>query len=220
MNLNSDLQITLLTNFSFLTKSFTFDSCHFKQVFNLLTNAMKKNLLFLILSFLSFNSFSQSENDNKVTFDSTTYIGTAIINVPGVSKDEMYKSVKLWIAAAYRSGKTVTDLDDKTGDVFTIILKASHFTTVKYFGQVNNDENNYTSTIKIKDNKVKIEISDWFNVGNHGYGSGLFTNSKAGYGVPKTVWEQNKDQVKQYVKDLLNSFSNEMLNPAKSNDDF
>jgi hypothetical protein len=179
---------------------------------------MKKLIFFIILITFGYDSYSQSEN--SITFDSTTYIGTAIVNVPDASKDELYKRVKLWISSAYRSGKTVTDLDDKSGDVYTIILKASHFTTVKYFGQVNNDENNYTSTIKIKDNKVKIEISDWFNLGNHGYGSGLFTNVKAGYGVPKTVWEQNKDQVKEFTKQLLNAFSNEMMNPIKSKDDF
>jgi hypothetical protein len=104
---------------------------------------MKKSIFILILLLISFKSFSQSENENKVTFDSTTYIGTAIINVQGLSKDELYKRVKLWISSAYKSGKTVTDLDDKTGDVYTIVLKARHDAHVVYIKGMNEyDEEN------------------------------------------------------------------------------
>jgi hypothetical protein len=184
---------------------------------------MKKSIFILIISLISFNSFSQSENENKVTFDSTTYIGTAIINVPGVSKDELYKRVKLWISSAYKSGKTVTDLDDKSGDVYTIVLKARHDTHVVYIKGMNeyDEENSYTVILKIKDGKLKMEIKDWFNLGYQGsYSNGAFTNVKPSYGHTKKTWNQVREEVADFTNELLNSFSNEMLNPARSNDDF
>jgi hypothetical protein len=189
---------------------------------------MKKSIFILILSLISFNSFSQSENENKVTFDSTTYIGTAIINVPGVSKDELYKRVKLWISSAYKSGKTVTDLDDKSGDVYTIVLKAKkdvHVVHRKGFSEYE-EENDYSVIIKIKDSKLKLEIKDWNNNGYfwegslHYAGGGLNNPNPPNAGHTKKTWNQVREAVADFTKDLLSSYSNEMLNPAKSNDDF
>ena len=182
---------------------------------------MKKLIFFFILIAFGNNSYSQSEN--SITFDSTTYIGTAIVNIPNASKDELYKRVKLWISSAYKSGKTVTDLDDKSGDVYTIVLKARYDAHVVYIKGMNeyDEENSYTVILKIKDEKLKIEIKDWFNLGYQGnYSNGSFTNVKPSYGHTKKTWNQVREDVADFTKDMLNAFANEMMNPVKSKDDF
>lgn len=187
---------------------------------------MKKLIFFFILIAFRNNSYSQSEN--SITFDSTTYIGTAIVNVPDASKDELYKRVKLWIASAYRSGKTVTDLDDKSGDVYTIVLKAKkdvHVIHRKGFSEYE-EENDYSVLLKIKDGKLKIEIKDWNNNGYFWEGAlhypgGLISNpNPPNAGHTKKTWKQVREEVADFTKGLLNSFSNEMMNPVKSKDDF
>jgi hypothetical protein len=124
---------------------------------------MKKLIFFIILITFGYDSYSQSEN--SITFDSTSYIGTVIVNIPDASKDELYKRVKLWISSAYKSGKTVTDLDDKSGDVYTIVLKARHDTHVVYIKGMNeyDEENSYTVTLKIKDGKYIVRAKSGSN---------------------------------------------------------
>lgn len=89
----------------------------------------------------------------KVTFDT-------IILVPSKSKDILQLEVTQWIALTYRSANDVIQLNDKESGV--IIVKGI-FKNIKFPGLGGERDVFHTLTIKIKDGKIKITLTDFAN---------------------------------------------------------
>ena len=81
---------------------------------------MKICIVFGLFLFLTSHLYSQ---DVVNLFDSTKYEASSVVEIDSVNKDEIYSRVKYWIGTTYNSASKVIDLDDKSTEIYQIILK-------------------------------------------------------------------------------------------------
>jgi hypothetical protein len=86
---------------------------------------------------------------------------TEVIEIPSVSKDELFNRSKMWISRAFRSSKAVTDLEDKEGG--KIIAKGNISTTIKMPLSPRLDAGavSMTVTLLLKDGKYKYVVDNF-----------------------------------------------------------
>ena len=111
---------------------------------------MKKICLgaLLILSYVVFGQDSIPIIDGKYKY-------VKIIEVDSVNKTELYNRTKIWLSEVYKQTSKVVIFDDKElGNIFTRSI---------IYGWLSGTNHNVYCTTKIflRDNKVKIEISDF-----------------------------------------------------------
>jgi hypothetical protein len=113
-------------------------------------NDMRK-MLFGVLLFISSTIFGQ----DSIPIIDGKYKYVKIIEVDSTNKNELYNRAKIWISQVYKQPEKVIILDDKeSGNIFT--------KSIIYSWMSGTYHNVYCTTkISLKDNKVKIEISDF-----------------------------------------------------------
>lgn len=81
---------------------------------------------------------------------------TSVMDIPNLSKDEIYVKIKHWLAEAYNNLNEVLQLDDKLNGLM-IVKGSMRFVDAGpyYEGWVR-----YTLKIQVKDGKFKIEMKD------------------------------------------------------------
>lgn len=157
---------------------------------HLLKHLTMKNIFILIVSlFISQEIFAQEKllgilplKEGKVTYSD-------VLPVQGVSKDQLYKRVKLWFIESYNSGKDVIQLDDK--DHGEIIGKGC-FRAKWNFRFYTTLSMNVWKTIKIqiKNDSLKYEISD-FRMNNYFFPTTKSSLSDAS--IPLETWNKGHD---------------------------
>ena len=150
---------------------------------------MRKIYILIMALFISNGILAQDKllgilplKDGKVTYSD-------VIQIQGVSKDEMYKRAKHWFIDTFNSGKDVIQLDDKeNGEVigkgcFKVLWMVSFYSTQSI---------NVWKTIKIqiKDDRFRYEISD-FKMKNYYLPSENASISDVG--IPLEVWNKGHD---------------------------
>jgi len=136
---------------------------------------MKKTIVLILLCFLALNtSYSQDadlyfrdqqlkkQEDDKVIADwpldpkTKQILFSEVINVDNANAKELYSRAKLFVADAYKSSKSVTDLNDDEAKI--ILIKPSMKVRIKDFW-VNDDYYvQYQLKIECKDNKYRYTI--------------------------------------------------------------
>src|SRR5450830_1164209 len=121
---------------------------------------MRKIYILFIVLFISNGILAQEKllgilplKDGKVTY-------TDIIQLQGVSKNEIYNRAKHWFIDTFNSGKDVIQLDDKeTGEV----IGKGCFKAVWMINFYSSQSVNVWKTIKIqiKDGRYRYEITDF-----------------------------------------------------------
>ena len=121
---------------------------------------MKKIYILCMVLFISNGILAQDKllgilplRDGKVTY-------TDVIQLQGVSKDEMYKRAKHWFVDTFNSGKDVIQLDDKeNGEV----IGKGCFKALWLINFYSSQSVNVWKTIiiQIKDNRYRYEITDF-----------------------------------------------------------
>ena len=162
---------------------------------------MKKTYILIFVLFITTQIFAQDQllnilplKDGKVTY-------SGVVQMLGVSKDEIYKRVKLWFLDNYNSSKDVIQIDDKeNGEVigkgcFKALWKARFYTAQSV---------NVWKTIKIqiKDDRFKYEISN-FKMRNY-Y---LFSQnaSLTDVGIPLEEWNRGHDANNKKFYPVINN---------------
>lgn len=116
------------------------------------------NLLFILLSFSAF-----AQGDLIVNDEAQTAIMEGVVEVPNVSKDELYTRARHWVAQSYRSANDVIKMDDKASG--SIVLKA--FTDIPVGTGIGATSVKmwYTLSIYQKDGKFKYttEVDEYQN---------------------------------------------------------
>lgn len=126
---------------------------------------MKKLLLPVFFLFFTYCAFCQ-EDPKKLPVDSSSNKITykAMVDVPGMAKDDIYKKSREWFATTFKSANSVLQMDDKESGkligkgnfMFNYIINAG-------FGATSNmpETVGFTLNISIKDNKYRIVITDF-----------------------------------------------------------
>jgi hypothetical protein len=177
-----------------------------------------KKLLVLTMVLVSFVSYGQTEG--------TPLSYSKVIEIPNTPKNQLYNSVKQWLASTYKSLNNVTQLDDKDNGVFigkgTMTWRSETFSMQCSTGYID-----YQIKVQVKDNKLKIELSDFQHHAKITSSSactlGLITDKeeyKSGiFGGPfNKVWNQMKTDTKNYFDEMSNSLQTSFKSSKK--DDF
>jgi len=169
-----------------------------------------KNLLFILLTIVS---MSLSAQDYPEHF---TYTG--VVKVDSASATILYSRAKRFVAETYKSGKTVTDLDDAT--TTTIILKPlmdsySSSVSMSAISSSCSASVKYTFTIECKDGRYKYTLSDFHHVidiGQCGAGGDLTSEKPAcGYFLLfKKTWAKIKASADAEAKALIEALNKAM----------
>jgi hypothetical protein len=181
---------------------------------------MKKPLVFFLFAISS--AFGQ-----KYKIDEETKLITysEVIEVPSVTKDELYRRANLWLSKAFRSGKAVTDLQDK--EAGKIIAKGYVGTTIKVplIGKQDAGNIRITIAIDVKDGKYRYIIDNltheaplatnqgkWFSVGALEQ-----EKSKGGLGLrpSNSEWRELKENVFKSIEELTESLKTGMTKAEK-----
>lgn len=149
-----------------------------------------RKLYFLVIVLLISNEVSAQGKllailplkDRKVTY-------TDVIQLQGVSKDEIYKRAKHWFINTYSSGKDVIQLDDKeNGEIIGKGCFKAFWMISFYAGQNVNVWK--TIKIQIKNDRFRYEITD-FRMKNYYLPSQ--NASVTDVGIPLEEWNKGHD---------------------------
>ena len=150
---------------------------------------MKKIFILIIALFISLEISAQERllgilplKEGKVTYSD-------VVQLQGVSKDEMYRRVKLWFIESYNSSKDVIQLDDKENGE---IIGKGCFRAKWNFRFYTALSMNVWKTIKIQvDNDcLKYEITD-FRLNNYFFPTQNASLSDAS--IPLETWNKGHD---------------------------
>lgn len=185
---------------------------------------MKKLSLVFLFSSLSLLTYSQ-----KQTIDPDTKLitYTEVIEVPGISKDELYRRATVWFSKAFRSGKAVIDLQDK--EAGKLIGKGYAGSTVKVplIGKQDAGDIRMTIAIDVKDGKYRYIVDNFIHEAPMATGQGKWFSvgpleqekSKGGFGLrpSNSEWRELKENVFKTIEGLAEDLKKSM---GKADKDF
>jgi hypothetical protein len=155
-----------------------------------------------------------------------------VVVVDGATKEQLYSAALAWFGDAFRSAKTVLDVQDKDGG--RLVAKPSFAYTPKVFvgsarikGTVR-----YAVTVEVKDGKYRYAIDGFTHEGTPGHGAPssfglLTTDAKCPYpvegptsGGKQETWEHLKSLSKTEADSLAASLKKRMANATKREKDW
>jgi hypothetical protein len=171
-------------------------------------------LITLVLVFITTVSFSQESRTNW-TF-------SEVVEVPNVTKDELYIRGKSWFAKTFKSANNVIQMDDK--DAGKIIGKGaimieSNCTICGASGihTSNGGPVSFTIEVSFKDNKFKYDITGLTHSAKSPGGN--LENEKpdcGGMAMTKKTWAAIKTQTEEKVLAMITSLKTAETSAAKS----
>jgi hypothetical protein len=190
---------------------------------------MKKIILLSVITLLSFTIlFGQNEKPNlpidsvsgKITYKEVVFVDSL------TNKQELFSRAREWFAKAYKSSKSVIQMEDKESG--KIVGKALMSIFFKYGGMQPGGNINYTISVYLKDGKYKYEITDFYHTGisgnypipDGGTCENLMTSNKGIYGMSYNntyglyLFQMDKN-IKDLVFDLKNAMKTKMANTKK-----
>lgn len=114
---------------------------------------MKRILAFLVLTTVSFSTNGQDKLGDILPLQDGIVTYTNVVQVDGVTKDELYSRAKKWFVTTYKSANDVIQLDDKENGE---IIGKGNF-RITYYAR--DPIVNHTITISVKDGRFKYLIT-------------------------------------------------------------
>lgn len=118
---------------------------------------MKRNILFLFMTILSLNCFSQ-KYEFPLSSDKSEIHYSEVVSLDSISKDLLFGKTKEWFVSKFISYKTICQLEDKTSGI--IIVKPIFDVYSYAVGKTKIGIVEYTLKIQVKDGRYKYEIYD------------------------------------------------------------
>jgi len=173
---------------------------------------MKKIFILIFALFITQEIFAQDKllgilplKEGKVTYSD-------VVPIQGVSKDEMYKRVKLWLNENDNSGKDLIQLDDK--DHGEIVGKGSFRAKWNFrFYTVLSMNVWKTIKIQIKNDSLKYEISD-FRLNNYFFPTQIAALSDTS--IPLEEWNKGHDANNKRFYPRINNQMIALINSLES----
>lgn len=160
-----------------------------------------------------------------------------VIQVDGVSKDELYNRAKLFLVNSFDNANRVIHSDDKEAGI--IVIKAIMHcqtripTTGRAWAHSLNSSVRYTLTLSVKDGRYKVDVEDLTYNGDDEYirFPVLLTTSELepGHNSAKgknnirfrqLVWDETKKQVDEYFSNLFLTINSGMTKPSPAAEDW
>jgi hypothetical protein len=165
--------------------------------------------------------------------ESKPFAFSEVVTVEGATKDQLYSAALAWFGDAFRSAKTVLDVQDK--DAGRLVAKPSFTYTPKVFvgsarikGAVR-----YEVVVEVKDGKYRYTIDGFTHEGTPGPGGPpssfglLTTDAKCPYpvegptsGGKQETWEHLKALSKTAADTLTASLKRRMADATKTGKDW
>lgn len=186
---------------------------------------MKKTLLLLLTLGLVAPSLKAQ--------DVTPLTYSEVIQVDGVSKDELYNRAKKWFSSAYRDANKVIKDESKSDGSITAKAKMLYNSGVLSGSAITEGAISYDITIAARDGRYKYVISNFIHTpfDNELYGNfGLITTSEEApkvklklgttNGWRKKVWNDIKKQIDEYTPALIEDMKSGMNKAAPTEEDW
>lgn len=128
-----------------------------------------------------------------------------IVAVPQQSKDQIYKSVKLWVAKSFKSSSFVTDLDSKEDGL--VVVKATMQYPCEGFACLSKYTwvAPFTMRVDIKDGRFRASFSDIKIAWPESYNSGVRMSAYEGPVSDASDLKVIKDKLLSMVDDVNKS---------------
>ncbi len=172
--------------------------------------------LLLLIALSTINLFGQ---------DALTY--SKIISTDSVGKAKLFSIINEWFATTYNSANDVIQMTDKEEGVI-IGSGSMSYSYGKMAYQCYEGFIKYTIKVYIKDNRYKVELTNFIHSVKQGNSSlcslGTITNSEefTTTGMSKnyhnTTWNDIKIKVEQYSTQLIDSLDKKTKNIKSDND--
>lgn len=168
---------------------------------------MKK---FIFISLFVITAAINSWGQEVLTF-------TKVISTDSIGKPKLFSTVLDWFASTYNSANDVIQMSDKDEGIIvgngSMSYSYGKMTYLCYEGYIN-----YKIKIYIKDNRYKVELTNFNHSVKPGNGPqcalGLITNSEVytTTGMSKhyhnNVWNDIKNKIEQYSNQIFDSLDN------------
>ena len=136
----------------------------------------------------------------------TPLVYSQVVDIPNMTKDALFDKIKQWLVSTYKSLNTITDMDDKASGVW-VGKPTMDFNCTTFSMQCSSGYIHYVLTIRVKDNKYKIEMSNMVHEAKPGPATAsctfglitskeLFKDKGLGAGAYNKGWAQLKEDTK------------------------
>jgi len=170
---------------------------------------MKKTSIFLILIFIF--CFTWTENNDQMPRDENNLIAyIEVVQVDGISRDQLYSKAQEWFAMTFNDSKSVIKSEDK--DLGKIIGKGNIPVTVKNLLRFSAGVVEFSVIFQAKDDRYRYEFRDFIHDGSSGeYADGksfgpLEQEKIKSIRISKKQWNSIKQQVHARMLDAIESF--------------
>jgi len=154
-------------------------------------------------------------------------IYSQVVEIPNMPKDALYDKIKQWLVSTYKNLTKITDMDDKASGVW-VGKPIMDFNCKTFSIQCSSGYIHYVLTIRVKDNKYKIEMSNMVHEAKPGPATAsctfglitdkeLFKDKGLGAGAYNKGWAQLKEDTKLEFDNLVKSLDT-YLKTAKPDD--
>ena len=178
---------------------------------------MKKLLLICFLSICASINTALCQTEAPLVY-------TEVVQVEGVSKDELYNRAKNWVVKVYNNPQKVIQLDDKAAGQISV-KGLFNYNFRDFRNQVN-----YTMSIYVKDGRYKYEMSDRYftTVALNGkkLDFGILTTKEAAPKIPghiysamQKLWTEAQVRAGKYANSTLESLKEAMQAPTEAQSD-
>lgn len=165
--------------------------------------------------------------------DVTPLTYSEVIQVDGVSKDELYNRAKQWFSSAYRDANKVIKDESKSDGSITAKAIMRYNSGILSGSAITKGAISYDIAIAVRDGRYKYVISNFIHTpyDDEQYGNfGLITTSdeapkvklKLGTtnGWRRKVWEDIKKQIDEYTPALIEDMKSGMSKAAPTEEDW
>ena len=177
---------------------------------------MKKVMFLAVMAMLSISLISAQDN---LSFNK-------VIQVDSTKKDIIYTGIKQWLSMNFVSSKKVIDLDDKdAGLIIVNALTDYNYGKLSYLAY--NGYLKYTIKIQIKDNRYKVEVTNFVHDVKSGHSEGcalglLTTDNEYGKGglqkgFNNKVWLDLKVKAEAIANDVFSQLAKIKYSLSKTN---
>ena len=190
-----------------------------KKIFSILTITM------LIFSFNSELYGQWGKNKNKQSLDypenydneNKRLFYEEVVEVPGVSRDELYDKLRRFVVLNYKSANNVIQLDDKESG--NIVIKGLIPYEINWMG-VSPYNSRHTLDIKVKDGRFKYQIT-CYGMERYDSDTGFWEETFKGWGtkMEKMLLRHIVGQDKSYQLLILSIKASVYLESFQDNND-
>lgn len=182
----------------------------------LFSKPMKKILLFLLLSVCSLCILAQ----NQISYNK-------VIAKDGLLKEDLYNSVKLWVAVNFNCANKVVQLDSKEDGILIIKGSLPYEFSSNMTDYVMNGHIDYTLKIQVRDERFKVEFLDFSHSSSQKqysayYSLGIITDADKPNKKDKRclkAWPDMKKNIQVYAEQFFAEIENGINDNSKKDDE-